>query len=187
MGPRGVLGGWSLSRGRGTPGERGQVHSTTTCAGSPSHAAYEWKEREIICIERMTSDCRENVRLLWIKTNMEVPELEHLGVNLCSPPLDMRPAKLLQALVGIGGEGFQLAIWRDEIRRLSSEFKVQGAGFRVQGSGFKVQTSGFRVQGSGVRVRGPGSRVQGSGFRVQGSGSGVQGSGFRAQGSGLRG
>ena len=155
-----------MSHGRGTPGERSQVHSTTTCAGGPAHAA---RAR------------RENERALWIKTNMEMPQLEHLGVNLCSPPLDMRPAKLLQALVGIGGEGFQLAVWRDEIRRLSSEFKVQGAGFRVQGSGFKVQTSGFRVQGSGVRVQGPGFRVQGSGFRVQAPGFRVQGSGLRVQ------
>ena len=114
-------------------------------------------------IERMTSDCRENVRLLRIKTNVEVPELEHLGMNRFSPPLNMRTAELFEAFVGFGGEGLQRAVWRDEIRRLNSRFRVQGSGFRIQGSGFWGQGSGCRVQrggeGVGGRGKGPGCRI----------------------------
>ena len=84
---------------------------------------------------------------------VEAPELEHLGVDLCTPLVfRVEPEK---TLVGVVGEGLQRAVGRDKSSRLGSGFRVRGAGFRVQGSGCKIQGSWFRVQSRARRAMPP--------------------------------
>ena len=91
---------------------------------------------------------------------VEAPELEHFGVNLCNPPLDVRRVELLEALVGVGGEGLQRAVGRDESSRLGSGFRVQDLVFRV---GLELRVCLVR-EGEELRPFRAGGR-QGSGFR----------------------
>ena len=70
---------------------------------------------------------------------MEAPELEHLGVNLYYLPLDVRRVEFLEALVGVGGQGLQRAVGRDESSRLRAEFMVQDLGWDVKSLELRVQ------------------------------------------------